>query len=81
MFPILKDENNVIADKLEASVTPEIYVLDTNFNVLYHGSIDDSRRPDQVKSNSLKKALDEILASEQVSEKETKAFGCTIKKV
>ncbi|OGC07516.1 hypothetical protein A2V82_08940 [candidate division KSB1 bacterium RBG_16_48_16] len=81
LFPILKDENNVIADKLEASVTPEIYVLDTNFNVLYHGSIDDSRRPDQVKSNSLKKALDEILASEQVSEKETKAFGCTIKKV
>jgi peroxiredoxin len=81
LFPILKDVNNIIANKLEATVTPEIYVLDANFDVLYHGSIDDSRRPDQVKSHSLRKALDEILAGKQVSEKVTKAFGCTIKKV
>ena len=39
-FTILKDEKNKIADKLEATVTPEIYALNNNFEVLYHGRID-----------------------------------------
>jgi len=80
-FPVLKDVNNVIADKFGASFTPEIYVLSPKFEILYHGRIDDSRREDQVKSQDLGKALDEILAGKQVSVSETKAFGCTIKRV
>ncbi len=80
-FPILKDHNNIIADKLEASVTPEVYVLDSEFNVLYQGRIDDSRRPDEVTTKDLRKTLDEILASEEVTVTRTKAFGCTIKRV
>lgn len=80
-FVILKDVNNVIADKFEASFTPEIYVLDKNFDVLYHGRIDDSRREENVKSRDLRNALDEILQNKKVTVKETKAFGCTIKRV
>ncbi len=80
-FPVLKDVNNIIADKFGASFTPEIYVLSPKFEILYHGRIDDSRREDQVKSQDLRKALDEILAGKQVSVPETKAFGCTIKRV
>lgn len=80
-FPVLKDKNNVIADKFEASFTPEIYVLSPKFEILYHGRIDDSRREDNVKSHDLRNALDEILAGKSVSAKETKAFGCTIKRV
>ena len=34
-----------------------------------------------VESKDLKKALDEILSGKAVSVKETKAFGCTIKRV
>jgi peroxiredoxin len=80
-FPVLKDWNNVIADKFEASVTPEIYILNSNFYLLYHGRIDDSRRENEVKSHDLRAALDEILAGKPVSNKLTKAFGCTIKRV
>jgi peroxiredoxin len=80
-FPILKDEKNIIADKFEASVTPEVYVLDGNFEVLYHGRIDDSRKAENVKSKDLNKALDEILEGKKVSNTNTKAFGCTIKRV
>ncbi len=80
-FPVLKDKNNVIADEFNAQVTPEIYVLNSKFEVLYHGRIDDSRREDDVKSKDLRQALDEILAGEKVSVTETKAFGCTIKRV
>lgn len=80
-FVILKDPNNVIADKFEASVTPEIYVLNEKYEVLYHGRIDDSRKKEDVKSMDLRNTLDEILAGKEVSVNETKAFGCTIKRV
>lgn len=80
-FPVLKDWNNVIADKLEASVTPEIYVLNTNFEVLYHGRIDDSQREGKVTSKDLRATLDNILGGKSVEVQETKAFGCTIKRV
>jgi peroxiredoxin len=80
-FLILKDWNNVIADRLQASVTPEIYVLNPDFEILYHGRIDDSQRESQIKSKDLRAALGEILAGKSVTVVTTKAFGCTIKRV
>ncbi len=81
-FPILKDVRNVIADKLEANHTPEIYVINPKtMGVLYHGRIDNSQRIAKVTTNDLRTALDEILAGKELSVTETKAFGCTIKRV
>jgi len=80
-FIILKDLNNVVANKFDASFTPEIYVLNGNSEILYHGRIDDNRRESDVKTKDLRAALDEILAGKKVSVSETKAFGCTIKRV
>ena len=80
-FTVLKDPKNVIADKYGAEVTPEIYVVNSKLELLYHGRIDDSRREEDVESHDLKNALDEILAGKAVSVKETKAFGCTIKRI
>ncbi|MEW5799013.1 MAG: thioredoxin family protein [Bacteroidota bacterium] len=81
-FTILKDINNIIADKLDAQRTPEIYVVHpTTLEVLYHGRIDDSQRETNIKSKDLRSALDEILAGKPVTVKETKAFGCTIKRI
>ena len=80
-FVILKDHNNIIADVFDASFTPEIYVLSSKYEVLYHGRIDDSRKKNKVEKQDLRTALDEILAGKKVSVKETKAFGCSIKRV
>ena len=80
-FTILKDDKNIIADKFEASFTPEVYVLDSNFEILYHGRIDNSKKESEVVSKDLENALNEILAGKEVSKKETKAFGCTIKRI
>ena len=80
-FVILKDVNNKIADKFGASFTPEVYVLNKDFDILYHGRIDDSRRESNVKTKDLRNALNEILDGKKVSVSETKAFGCTIKRV
>ena len=80
-FTILKDKKNIIADKFEASYTPEIFVLSNDFELLYHGRIDNSRRESEVKATDLRNALDEILSGKSVSKPETKAFGCTIKRI
>ncbi|MCP5105002.1 MAG: thioredoxin family protein [bacterium] len=80
-FPILKDIGNVVADTFEASVTPEVYVANKDGELLYHGRIDDSRRESGVTSRDLHNALTEILAGKAVSVKETKAFGCSVKRV
>jgi peroxiredoxin len=80
-FPVLKDWNNVIADQIGASVTPEIYVLSSNLDVLYHGRIDDSQREGKVASKDLRISLDKILGGKPVENQETKAFGCSIKRI
>ena len=80
-FPVLKDWNNAIADKLQASVTPEIYVLNGNLEVLYHGRIDDSQRENRITTTDLRTALDSVLSGKPVPIQETKAFGCTIKRI
>ena len=80
-FTILKDPGNKVADEFGASHTPEIYVLNSDNEVLYHGRIDDSMDEKEVTSNDLENALDEILAGKKVVVSQTKAFGCSIKRV
>lgn len=80
-FPILKDEKNVKADSFGAQVTPEIYVYDPSWKLRYHGRIDDSQKGDKVGSPDLRNALDALLAGREVPTTETKAFGCSIKRV
>jgi len=80
-FPVLKDEGNRVADLYDAKVTPEVFVLDSNFILRYHGRIDDSQNPQRVSQRDLKNALDAILAGKQPPVQQTRAFGCTIKRV
>lgn len=80
-FPILKDENNVIADRFEAQVTPEVFVTDAKGILVYHGPIDDSQNASGVKTSHLKNTLDAVLAGKPVPVKTARAFGCEIKRV
>jgi peroxiredoxin len=80
-FTILKDKDNVVADEFEASFTPEVYVLNSEYEILYHGRIDNSKNASDVVTQDLKNALDEILTGKEVTNKTTKAFGCSIKRV
>jgi len=80
-FRVLKDPGNKVADAYDAQVTPEIYVVNSNLELLYHGRIDNSQREEGVDSKDLRNALDEILAGKTVQVADTKAFGCSIKRV
>jgi len=80
-FAILKDPENRVADYLGASVTPEAYVFGSNWMLRYHGRVDDSRNLAKVTTHDLRTALDAVAAGRPVVVPETKAFGCTIKRV
>jgi peroxiredoxin len=80
-FSVYKDENNVVADKFGATVTPETYVIDAAGVIRYHGSIDDSQNVARVTTHRLALALDAVLAGKEPPQSETKAFGCSIKRV
>jgi peroxiredoxin len=80
-FPVYKDGSNVVADEFGAQATPEAFVIDRTGTIMYHGSLDDSQNPDRIQNQWLRKALDAVLAGQPVEKSETKAFGCTIKRV
>ena len=80
-FAVLKDKNNVIADKFAAKVTPEVYVVNPKGDLVYHGQIDNSQNESKVKTRPLAMALDALLAGEPVAQSEANAFGCSIKRV
>lgn len=81
-FPVLKDNDNVVASQFGAARTPEVFVIDNStMTLIYHGRIDDNKEADKVTSNDLQNALNDFLAGKPVSVNQTKAFGCSIKKV
>jgi peroxiredoxin len=81
-FPIAKDTDNKVADLYGAGHTPEVYVVTPDGKLRYHGRIDEnSEDASKVASPDLKNALDDLLANKTVAKAETKAFGCSIKRV
>ena len=84
-FPLFKDLNNKLADRLSATRTPEVFVLDRDRAVRYHGRIDDQFGVGFVRkaatAHELQSALDELLAGRAVAKAETAAVGCLIGRV
>ncbi len=88
-FPLLKDAGNVVADAIGATRTPEMFVLDADRVVRYHGRIDDqygyrgprSYQKTAPERNDLEIAIEELLAGEGVSVASTEALGCIIGRV
>jgi peroxiredoxin len=79
-FPYLRDEDQSVARAYDATHTPEIFLFDENRKLAFHGKIDDNwQEPDNVQSNYLSDALDELLAGKEISVPETFTIGCTIK--
>lgn len=79
-FLYLYDETQQVAMAFGASRTPHVFVLDGNRTVRYIGAIDDnSEEPDQVKEKYVENAVEALRAGKEVSVKETKAIGCSIK--
>lgn len=81
-FPLLRDEGQKVADGFGARRTPEVFLLDSDRNVRYHGRIDDQylvgiQKP-KPSRRDLALAIGELLDGKEVSQAELPATGCLI---
>lgn len=75
------DKNHEVADAFGANRTPECFLFDKNNTLVYHGAIDDNPSDAaNVSAHHLKNAIKEMAAGKEVSVKESRSVGCTIKR-
>ncbi len=83
-FPVLKDFDQKVADAWGALRTPEVFLLDADRVIRYHGRIDDQYgigfRRDKPAHSDLAQALDEFLAGKPITTPHTETPGCTIER-
>jgi thiol-disulfide isomerase/thioredoxin len=81
-FTLMLDKNGALSKKLNAAITPEVFVINDN-KLLYSGRIDDSfyavgKRRTTKTSSELDDALLQITRHEKVKTPKTQAVGCLI---
>jgi peroxiredoxin len=76
---VLIDANQQVADTYQAQVTPEVFVIDRQGILRYHGAMDDfslrKRNPGHIYPAE---AIDNLLAGSLPSVEEVPVFGCSI---
>jgi peroxiredoxin len=80
-FPYLYDETQGVARAYNAACTPDIYLFDKDFKLLYRGQFDGSRPGNgvPVTGDDLRAALDSVLRGEKPSGEQRASIGCNIK--
>lgn len=82
-FPLLKDTKQTIIEELGATRTPEVFVLDAQRRVRYHGRIDDqhaigSKSRPAPSVTECRDAIESLLAGKPVEVPHREAVGCLI---
>lgn len=84
-FPALLDLEHRLADLLDAQVTPEVVVLDANWEIRYQGAIDNQfkkqGRLSQASKHYLRDAIEQILSGEPVKIQSMPPSGCPIERL
>ncbi len=79
-FVYLHDATQEVAHAFGATRTPHMYILDKDLTVLYVGGIDNNpKSAEDATEHYIKEAVNELLKGKEISNKTTKAIGCTIK--
>ena len=80
-FPYGYDETQAVAKAYNAACTPDFFVFDRQFELVYRGQLDESRPSNDkpVTGKDLRGAIDAILAGQPVNPKQIASIGCNIK--
>ncbi|MBO9591642.1 MAG: redoxin domain-containing protein [Niabella sp.] len=83
LFPLLSDKEYKWTKLLNATVTPEVFLLNEGNNLLYYGAIDDrtislNKRKRKAEKNYLVDAIDDHLSGKKMGINHVKAVGCYI---
>lgn len=81
--PVLKDGEQLLAKKLGATITPEVFVIDAEGKILYQGRINDlylgaTQKQKEPTTHDLQGALEAITEGMPIAVPKTEAVGCTI---
>lgn len=83
--PVLKDVGNKVADQFGATRTPDVFLLDGDRRVVYHGRVDDrygiGYAREKAERLDLRIAIEESLAGKAISVPSTPPIGCVIGRV
>jgi len=79
-FPYLYDgEEQKVSRAYGPQRTPHVFIFDKQRALRYEGRIDDSQKPERVRSRDARRAIDALLAGRDVPAAKTPTIGCSIK--
>lgn len=80
-FPYCYDETQAVAKTYTAACTPDFFLFDADFKLVYRGQLDDSRPGNKLPVNGkdLRAALDTVLAGQAIAPEQKPSIGCNIK--
>ncbi|TWU09183.1 AhpC/TSA family protein [Symmachiella macrocystis] len=73
IFPLYRDPQGKIVKQFGASVTPEVFMLDGESKLIYHGGLADAAGHDALESR-----IRDVLAKKEITPKSDKALGSAI---
>ena len=81
VFPYLYDESQDVAHAYKAACTPDFFLFDQNFKLVYRGQYDSSRPGNgiPVTGEDLRAAIDLVLDGKPVPADQRPSIGCNIK--
>jgi peroxiredoxin len=81
VFPYLYDETQAVAHAYMAACTPDFFLFDASFKLVYRGQFDGSRPGNgvAVTGQDLRAAIDLVLAGKPVPTDQRPSIGCNIK--
>jgi peroxiredoxin len=80
-FPYLYDDTQDVAHAYQAACTPDFFLFDAGFHLVYRGQFDLSRPGNgiAVTGDNLRAAIDAVLAGKPVAADQRPSIGCNIK--
>jgi peroxiredoxin len=79
-FPYLRDTTQDVARSFQATNTPEVFLINKQWTIVYQGQIDDNfNNPQEVKNAYLKENINALLTGETIKTSFTDPLGCEIK--
>jgi hypothetical protein len=83
MTAILMDTSGEVGRTYGAQVTPHMYVINPEGQLIYKGGIDDKPTTDTADiegaTNYVQLALDQAMSGEEVKVQTARPYGCTVK--
>jgi peroxiredoxin len=77
--PLLYDADQAVAQLYGATATPEVFVIDADGALRYHGAPDADYDDPAQKAAWIRDALEDVLAGREVARPSTSPAGCSIK--